>query len=152
MSAEAKSHFKLSRIDELSARELHAILAQRERVFIIEQDCDSYDLVSWHLSCYSDGQLAAYLRIVDAGHKYAEPSIGRVLTVNEYRGTGLGRQLMQEAISRFEAMYPYQDIRISAQSYLLDFYQSFGFKPVGGEYLEDDIPHTEMLRAFGAGV
>ncbi len=157
MSAEAKSHFKLSRIDELSARELHAILAARERVFIVEQNCpyqdaDDYDQVSWHLACYSDGQLAAYLRIVDAGHKYAEPSIGRVLTVKEYRGTGLGRQLMQEAISSFEAMYPYQDIRISAQSYLLDFYQSFGFKPVGGEYLEDDIPHIEMLRAFGAGV
>jgi ElaA protein len=108
-------------------------------------------MVSWHLACYSDGQLAAYLRIVDAGHKYAEPSIGRVLTVMEYRRLGLGKRLMQEAISRFEALYPYQDIRISAQSYLLEFYKDFGFKPVGGEYLEDDIPHTEMLRSFGAG-
>ena len=153
----AEIHFKLSRIDELSARELHAILAQRERVFIIEQNCpyqdaDDYDLVCWHLACYCDGSLAACLRIVDAGHKYAEASIGRVLTVKEYRGLGLGRQLMQEAISGFEAMYAYQDIRISAESYLLDFYQSFGFKPVGAEYLEDDIPHTEMLRTFGAGV
>lgn len=152
----AETHFKQSRIDRLSARELHAILAQRERVFVIEQNCpyqdaDDYDLVCWHLACYCDGSLAAYLRIVDAGHKYAEASIGRVLTVKEYRGLGLGRQLMQEAISGFEAMYPYQDIRISAQSYLLDFYQSFGFKPVGCEYLEDDIPHTEMLRTFGAG-
>jgi ElaA protein len=149
--------FRLSRFEALSTHELHGILAARERVFIVEQNCpyqdaDDYDQVSWHLACYSDGQLAAYLRIVDAGHKYAEQSIGRVLTVKEYRGTGLGRQLMQEAISSFEAMHPYQDIRISAQSYLLDFYQSFGFKPVGAEYLEDDIPHIEMLRAFGASV
>jgi ElaA protein len=152
----AETHFKLSRIDGLSARELHAILAQRERVFIIEQNCpyqdaDDYDLVCWHLACYCDGQLAAYLRIVDAGHKYAEASIGRVLTVKEYRGLGLGKQVMQEAIGRFEALYPGQAIRISAQSYLLDFYRGFGFEAVGGEYLEDGIPHTEMLRAFGAG-
>jgi ElaA protein len=149
-----ETRFSWSRIDELSAQELHAILAQRERVFIIEQNCpyqdaDDYDLVSWHLACYCDGQLAAYLRIVDAGHKYAEPSIGRVLTVMEYRGLGLGKQLMQEAIGRFEALYPGQGIRISAQSYLLDFYKYFGFKPLGDEYLEDDIPHTEMLRVFG---
>lgn len=148
--------FRILRIEELSARELHAILAQRERVFIIEQNCpyqdaDDYDLVSWHLACYSGGKLAAYLRIVDAGHKYAEASIGRVLTVKEFRGFGLGRVLMQEAINRFEALYPDQGIRISAQSYLLDFYQSFGFRPVGDEYLEDGIAHTEMLRAFGAG-
>jgi ElaA protein len=152
----AETHFKLSRIDELPSRELHAILAARERVFIIEQDCpyqdaDDYDMVSWHLACHSGGQLSAYLRIVDAGHKYAEASIGRVLTVKEYRGLGLGKQVMQEAIGRFEALYPGQAIRISAQSYLLDFYRGFGFEAIGGEYREDGIPHTEMLRAFGAG-
>jgi ElaA protein len=149
--------FRLSRFEALSTHELHGILAARERVFIVEQNCpyqdaDDYDQVSWHLAGYSDGQLAAYLRIVDAGHKYQEASIGRVLTVKTYRGLGLGKQLMQEAIRLFEARYPEQGIRISAQSYLLGFYRSFGFQPVGAEYLEDDIPHIEMLRAFGAGV
>jgi ElaA protein len=147
--------FKIARLDELSGRELHAMLAQRERVFIVEQNCpyqdaDEYDLVSWHLACHADGRIAAYLRIVDAGHKYTEASIGRVLSVKEYRGLGLGKQLMQEALKRFDVLYPDQGIRISAQSYLLEFYKDFGFKPVGGEYLEDGIPHTEMLRAFGA--
>ena len=148
--------FRLSRFEALSTLELHGILAARERVFIVEQNCpyqdaDDYDRVSWHLACYSDGQLAAYLRIVDAGHKYPEASIGRVLTVKEHRGLGLGKRLMQEALSRFEAQHPNQGIRISAQSYLLDFYRSFGFQAVGTEYLEDDIPHTEMFRAYGAG-
>ena len=149
----ADIRFFWSRIDDLSARELHAIIAHRERVFIIEQNCpyqdaDDFDLVSWHLVCYSDDNLAAYLRIVDAGYKYAEPSIGRVLTAKPFRGLGLGKDLMTEAISQFSTLYPKQSIRISAQSYLLSFYQGFGFEACGDEYLEDDIPHVEMLKSY----
>lgn len=153
----ADIRFKCSRIDDLSAREMHTIIAHRERVFIIEQNCpyqdaDDYDAVSWHLACYSDGELAAYLRIVDAGYKYAEPSIGRVLTAKPYRGLGLGKVLMSEAMSRFNTLYPKQNNRISAQAYLLDFYQGFGFEACSEEYLEDDIPHVEMLKIYQATV
>jgi ElaA protein len=149
--------FKWSRIDDLSARELHTILAHRERVFIIEQNCpyqdaDDYDAVSWHLVCYSDGNLAAYLRIVDAGFKYAEPSIGRVLTAKPYRGLGLGKVLMSEAMNCFDSLYPKQNNRISAQAYLLDFYRGFGFEACSDEYLEDDIPHVEMLKVYQAAI
>jgi ElaA protein len=151
----ADIRFNWSRIDDLTARELHVIIAHRERVFIIEQNCpyqdaDDLDAVSWHLTCYSDGELAAYLRIVDTGYKYPEPSIGRVLTAKPFRGLGLGKDLMSEAISRFDTYYPNQHCRISAQSYLVDFYQSFGFVACGDEYLEDDIPHIEMLKVYQA--
>ena len=143
--------FTWSRLDDLSARELHTLIAHRERVFIVEQNCpyqdaDDYDAVSWHLACYSDGELAAYLRIVDAGYKYPEPSIGRVLTAKPFRGLGLGKELMTEAIRCFDTHYPNQHCRISAQSYLLEFYKSFGFVACSEEYLEDDIAHFEMLK------
>jgi ElaA protein len=149
----ADIRFTWSRIDDLSARELHTIIAHRERVFIVEQNCpyqdaDDYDAVSWHLACYSDGDLAAYLRIVDAGYKYAEPSIGRVLTAKPYRGLGLGKVLMSEAMNRIHTLYPNQNNRISAQAYLVDFYQGYGFEVCSDEYLEDDIPHVEMLKSY----
>jgi ElaA protein len=91
------------------------------------------------------GVLQAYLRAVDPGIKYAEPSIGRVITAPEVRGTGLGRALMQEGLSRCAAQWPRQSLRISAQARLRRFYAGLGFEAVGDEYLEDDIPHLEML-------
>jgi ElaA protein len=144
--------FQWSRLEQLSALQFHEIIAARERVFIVEQNCpypdaDGYDVVSWHLTGHVDGRLAAYLRIVDPGHKYSEASIGRVLTASGFRGLGLGKALMDEAIAGAARHYPRHAIRISAQAYLLAFYRGYGFMPVGEEYLEDDIPHIEMLRS-----
>lgn len=140
-----------SRLEQLSGPQFHQIIAERERVFVVEQDCayqdaDDLDALSWHLISSIDGELAAYLRIVDPGHKYPEPSIGRVITPKSFRGRGLGQQLMAEAIAGAQRYYPDQAIRISGQSYLLDFYGALGFETVGEEYLEDGIPHFEMLR------
>jgi ElaA protein len=151
-------HFRWARLQDLSAGELHALLAAREAVFVVEQNCpyqdaDALDEHAWHLIGTVDNALAAYLRVVDPGCKsvhpgafYAEPSIGRVLTVKAYRGLGLGMALMQEGITGCERLFPDQGIRISAQSYLLRFYHALGFTAVSEEYLEDDIPHFEMLR------
>lgn len=143
--------FQWARLEQLSAPQFHEVIAHRERVFVVEQNCpfqdaDDYDAVSWHLIGRVDGKLAAYLRITDAGHKYAEASIGRVLTAREFRGQDLGKALMHEALSGMQQHFSKQAIRISAQSYLLKFYASFGFTVIGEEYLEDDIPHFEMLR------
>ncbi len=148
-----QSTFDWARLEQLDAQQFHEIISNRERVFVIEQKCvyqdaDAYDLVSWHLTCRIDGTLAAYLRIVDPGHRYPEPSIGRVLTVSQYRGIGLGKALLNRAIEGAEHYYPGQAIRISAQSYLHRFYSSYGFQSVGEEYLRENIPHIEMLRPF----
>jgi ElaA protein len=130
-------------------------MVQREAVFIIEQKCiypdaDAYDRQCWHLLAWagtaSNPELAAYLRITDPGSKYPEPSLGRVLTNPAFRGQGLGQQLLTEALARCDQTWPAHANRISAQHYLLKFYQSFGFEPVSEVYLEDDIPHIEMLR------
>ncbi|MEY3253738.1 MAG: hypothetical protein RL227_2711, partial [Pseudomonadota bacterium] len=144
-----------SRFAALGVDNLYDALALRCRVFVLEQgpylDPDGIDRASWHLLGRDEaGVLQAYLRVVDPGAKYAEPSIGRVITSPEARGTGLGRPLVAEGVARCGAAWPGQAIRISAQSHLAGFYGSFGFVRAGPDYLEDNIPHCEMLRAAHA--
>ncbi len=146
-----------SRFAELTLDDLYDALALRCRVFAVEQHCayqdpDGVDRHCWHLlGRDAAGPLRAYLRLVDPGVKYAEASIGRVVTAPEMRGTGLGRRLMTEGLQRLPGVWPGQAVRISAQSHLQAFYVGFGFTAVGADYLEDDIPHIEMLRpATGA--
>ena len=141
-----------ARLEALSPRELQRIHEARQRVFVVEQRCafqdaDRSDEHAAHLAAWSSaGELQAYARIVDPGVKYAEPSIGRVLTAASARGTGLGRELMRRAIAACEAAFPGRGIRISAQQRLERFYREAGFVGVGEPYLEDDLPHLEMLR------
>ena len=140
-----------TRFEDLGVQALYDILALRCRVFVLEQgaflDPDGADAHSWHLQGRDEaGVLQAYLRGVDPGIKYTEPSIGRVLTSPETRGTGLGRALMQEGLARCTAQWPGQALRISAQARLRAFYAGLGFEAVGDEYIEDDIPHVQMLR------
>ena len=96
-----------------------------------------------------NGEIAAYLRVVPPGIKYAEPSLGRISTSASARGTGLGRAIVLEGIARVAKLYGPSAIRIGAQRYLLRFYEQLGFVSTGYEYDEDDIPHTEMLRPMG---
>lgn len=139
------------RFDDLTVHGLYDILALRCRVFIVEQvpylDPDGIDASAWHLQGRDgQGRLAAYLRAVDPGVKYAEPSIGRVVTHPDERGRGLGWALMREGLRRCAQTWPGQGVRISAQAHLRRFYGALGFEPAGEIYLEDGIPHLEMLR------
>jgi ElaA protein len=140
-----------SRFDDLGVRGLYDVLQLRCRVFVLEQgpylDPDGLDAASWHLlGRDAAGTLQAYLRVVDPAAKFTEPAIGRVVTAPEVRGTGLGRALMAEGVAGCARVWPGRAIRISAQAHLQRLYRSFGFETVGDEYLEDDIPHVEMLR------
>lgn len=144
--------FAWLRFADLGVDNLYDALALRCRVFILEQgpylDPDGVDRRSWHLlGRDGNGALRAYLRIVDPGVKYAEPSMGRVITAPEARGGGLGRFLVAEGVARCLAAWPGQGIRISAQSHLERLYGEHGFVRVGPDYLEDGIPHVEMLRS-----
>ena len=149
-------HWTWERFDHLGVHALHDALALRCRVFILEQgpyqDPDGADKHSWHLLGYDDaGALQACLRVVDPGVNYAEPAIGRVVTAPEARGNGTGRALMQEGIARCQEVWPGRGIRISAQAHLQRFYGSLGFAAVSDVYLEDDIPHIEMLWSPPSG-
>lgn len=151
--ASPELHWHCARLEGLGALELHEALALRCRVFVVEQRCayqdvDGTDRQSWHLlgRAAAGGPLLATLRIVDPGVSFAEPSLGRVVTAPEARGTGLGRRLVAEGLRRCQALWPGQGVRISAQAHLQDFYAEQGFATVSEVYLEDDIPHVDMLR------
>lgn len=140
--------------DALSVHELQNIYTARQQVFSIEQQCiyldaDGCDEQSFHLAAWRPDHRVplAYARVVAPGVKYAEPSIGRVITTEAARGSGLGRELVRRAIEGCRQAYPRAGIRISAQSRLEAFYAGFGFVIVGERYMEDGIPHTEMLLA-----
>ena len=140
-----------SRFQALSNDALYDALALRCRVFILEQgpylDPDGVDRDSAHLLGRDEaGVLQAYLRVVDPGVKYVEPSIGRVITSPEKRGTGLGRRLVAEGVARCTAAWPGHGIRISAQARLEAFYRDFGFVPAADPHIEDGIPHLLMVR------
>jgi ElaA protein len=143
-------------INELTGRQMHAILKARCDVFVVEQNCvfpdiDDNDLIALHLCGWDQhNQLAAYLRILPPNSTYAEPALGRVLSSPTYRGTGIGRQLIQEGLKQIQSHYPGLPIRIGAQSYLIKFYSSFGFEIASDEYIEDGIPHVEMVKPTGS--
>jgi ElaA protein len=143
--------------DSLTPRELERIYAARQTVFALEQGCayldaDGCDEFAHHLAAWTPttAEPVAYARLLAPGAKYADASIGRVLTRLEVRGRGLGRELMDRALALVEAIWPATAVRISAQTRLEGFYVSLGFIAVGGPYLEDGIDHTEMLRVADA--
>jgi ElaA protein len=144
--------WRFAHFDDLTPREVHDLFQLRVAVFVLEQNCpfqdvDGADLDAWHLLGTAEGALRAYARLLKPGAKFVEASIGRVITSQEARGTGLGRTLMAEAVRRAGELWPGQPIRIGAQARLERFYESFGFRKASDEYIEDGIPHIEMLRA-----
>lgn len=140
--------------DALTAAELYALLRLRSEVFVVEQNCvfldqDNSDQLARHLLAWTDGptpQLVACARCFGPGVKYSEASIGRVVTAPQARGSGLGHQLMREALRALQGHWGPQPVRIGAQARLQAFYEQHGFAREGKAYIEDGIPHIEMLR------
>lgn len=141
---------KIKKFNELTTEELYKILRVRNEVFVvgqtcIYQDCDNKDYSSYHFYVEEGNEVVGYLRIVNKGISYEEMSIGRVLVKETHRNKGLSRKIMLEAIKFIEEKLNSTEIRLSAQVYIKGFYESLGFKQVSEEYLEDDLPHVEML-------
>ena len=154
LSQNRKRMFKItcSSFQDLSVFDLYDILRLRQAVFVVEQncpylDCDDKDQASHHLCIRNEaGQLLAYTRLLPEGLSFpGYVSIGRVLSAPEARGRGIGQLLMTSSIAQCSALFGPKPIKIGAQTYLLRFYESFGFRSTGEEYLEDGIPHTKML-------
>jgi len=141
--------FILKEFIALSARELFEIYRLRSEVFVVEQNCvyrdiDDKDLSSLHVMLLNNQELIGYCRILPPGSSYKEPSIGRVAVIKTSRGNGSGKLLMKHSLNKTMELFDNQDIVISAQSYLRQFYTELGFTAEGEEYLEDDIPHIKM--------
>ncbi|WP_180897163.1 GNAT family N-acetyltransferase [Martelella soudanensis] len=142
----------IARLDALTAGELHDVFRLRIEVFVVEQACpypelDGKDPQALHLRLLDEGRLAAYARIFAAGETAPEARIGRVVVAPGFRGRRLGERVMREAIAACGKLSPSADIAISAQAHLQRFYGSLGFSVTSAEYLEDGIPHVDMVRA-----
>ena len=136
--------------DELNKDELYEILKFRQEIFIVEQkswnvDADNLDQFSLHLLVQNTQGLMGYLRLTPPGKKYKEASIGRVLIREDHRGKKLGDKLLSKGIEKSKQVYKSSSCRISAQEYLIAYYENHGFRVQGTPYDEDGIPHVEML-------
>ena len=139
--------------NELSLEDLYAMMRLRQEVFVVEQDCpyldaDGLDQAALHVLGFDANHLlVAYARLLPKGVAYEDyPAIGRVVNAPGVRGKGVGMQLMEASIRQLISHYGVTSIKISAQFHLTKFYELLGFKAVGEQYLEDNIPHIAMIR------
>jgi ElaA protein len=136
---------------ELSITELYEILQLRSAIFVVEQDCvyqdlDGKDQKALHVIGFKENKVVAYTRIFKAGDYFEEASIGRVVVAGSVRKYGYGVDIMKASVVAIKENYNETTIRISAQTYLIKFYTSLEFVRVGEEYLEDGIPHVNMMK------
>lgn len=135
-----------------SLSELYDLLKLRQEVFILEQesfyaDIDGKDQEALHYLIQNRETAALFGAIrlfADTDENTAR--IGRVVIAPAARGTGLGRAMMQAGIDKAEELLPGCSIHVSAQAYLEKFYGSLGFEAVSDTYIEDGIPHIDMIR------
>ncbi|MTE27164.1 GNAT family N-acetyltransferase [Winogradskyella ouciana] len=143
---------KTKTFQELNTKELYDLLQLRSEVFVVEQDCvyqdiDGKDQKALHILGYRDRKLVAYTRIFKPGDYFDEASIGRVVVKENARQYKYGYNIMTASIQAIKDYYDESEIRISAQIYLKRFYNNLNFKEVGEEYLEDGIPHINMIKS-----
>ena len=136
---------------QLTVEDLYDILQLRSEVFVVEQDCvyqdiDGKDDKALHIIGKKKGKIIVYTRCFPPGVYFKEAAIGRVVVFEKERKYGYGHDLMKVSIKAIEDTYNTSSIKLSAQTYLVSFYESHGFKKVGSEYLEDGIPHMGMIK------
>ncbi len=135
--------------DALSNTDLYAVLKLRVDVFVVEQKCaypeiDGQDETALHLLATENGVLAGYLRLIPPDKKN-EVALGRIVVAEDYRSRRLGGRLLEVGLLEARRIYPGCSVKLSAQAHLQKFYGRLGFVSVSGEYLEDGIPHVDML-------
>lgn len=143
--------WQLIPFSQLDTTQLYQLLKLRVDVFVVEQTCPYPELDGkdqqagvYHLLGYQDRELVACARLLPKGISYPSISIGRVATLATKRGGGLGHQLIKQAITSCQTLWPNESIEIGAQQHLANFYQRHGFVQTSQMYLEDDIPHIDM--------
>lgn len=138
----------VKKLAEMTAEEFFEVAKERVKVFVVEQTCpyqeiDEDDQIAKHVILKNDDdQIMAYTRIMD---RVDHVTFGRVLVVKEFRGQELGKEIVRLTLAEIDQLNLKKDIKVSAQNYLTDFYGAFGFEVISDVYLEDDIPHIDML-------
>ncbi|WP_424492789.1 GNAT family N-acetyltransferase [Salinimicrobium sp. GXAS 041] len=144
-------HIEIKTFSELTLLELYQILQLRSEVFVVEQDCvyqdiDGKDQKALHVMGFKNGKLVAYTRCFPPGIYFEEAAIGRVVVENSARKEGYGHKIMKASKNAIFERFSTKTIKLSAQTYLIKFYESHGFRQIGEGYLEDGIPHIGMLK------
>lgn len=144
-------NFNWYKFPELTVEQLYAVLVLRSDIFVVEQHCpyldpDGKDIFALHLLGMEKDSLAAYVRLLPPTDIENYIIFGRVVTAKSTRNKGYGKKLMQALLIYCDANFPGISIKCSAQRYLKQFYEGFGFKVYGEIYEEDGIPHIAMQR------
>ena len=142
---------KINTFQELTTTELYSLLQLRSEVFVVEQDCvyqdiDYKDQKALHVIGFKNNKIVAYTRLFKPGDYFELASIGRVIVDKAQRQYKYGYDIMEASIVAVNIHFNTNTVQISAQCYLENFYKNLGFKVVGTSYLEDDIPHIEMIK------
>ena len=145
--------WKCKQFEQLKNNELYELIKLRVDVFVVEQHCpypelDEKDRATdtRHLIAYQNSRIIAYARLLPPGVSYPNSSIGRFAVEARHRRQGIGSILMHKCLEQMSILWPDHDIRVSAQAHLKEFYESFKFIQSSEKYLEDGIPHIEMLK------
>lgn len=146
--------WNITTFQKLESDQLYDLLKLRVEVFVVEQQCaypelDEYDRhpETRHISGHNEGgELIAYVRILPPGLRYSEVNLGRFVVKADFRQQGIGHQLLQTALQEISTCWSQTPVRISAQTYLQTFYAQYGFVRISDGYLEDGIPHVEMVK------
>lgn len=146
-----RMEFIVKAFHDLTLNDFHDIIALRIEVFVIEQNCpyqdlDGKDKVGFHLLVKQDGKIIGTTRILPQGVSYPEVSIGRVVIAKSHRMLKIGHQLMEKSMEFVYQYFGLVDVKLSAQKHLEKYYNHHGFLSTGKEYLEDGIPHVEMIK------
>jgi ElaA protein len=142
---------KIKSFEDLSTSELYELLRLRAEVFIVEQDCvyqdiDGKDDEALHVLGFCNGELVSYTRCFAPGIYFEEAAIGRVVVKSTFRKKDYGHEILKASVKAIAAEYDTAVIKLSAQTYLVNFYESHGFQKIGEGYLEDGIPHIAMVK------
>lgn len=142
---------EVKNFQDLSLRELYDVLQLRSEVFVVEQDCvyqdiDGKDADALHVLGFKNGKIVAYTRCFRPGYYFDEAAIGRVIVRESERKYGYGHEIMIASDEAVKNHFETSNIKLSAQQYLIKFYESHGYKTLGEGYLEDGIPHIAMIK------
>ncbi|PTX45028.1 ElaA protein [Christiangramia gaetbulicola] len=144
-------NIEVKKFSELKLTELYDILQLRSEVFVVEQDCvyqdiDGKDAEALHVIGFKNGKIVAYTRCFKPGYYFEEAAIGRVVVKDSERKHGYGHEIMKASDKAIKEQYKTSRIKLSAQQYLIKFYESHGYQTTGEGYLEDGIPHIAMVK------
>ncbi len=142
---------EVKKFDDLSLFELYDILQLRSEVFVVEQDCvyqdiDGKDSEALHVIGFKNQKIIAYTRCFKPGFYFEEAAIGRVVVKKSERKFGYGHEIMKASDRAIQQYYNTSNIKLSAQQYLIKFYEFHGYTTTGEGYLEDGIPHIAMVK------